>query len=98
MSDMYIMQTTLTSVDYVSFMDPATFRGIADWSDTHQADITVQRSECIKGPKSYIIRLTDAQLSEDEWDNAFEKDHVDIAGIKFYVTEARRIRFGIRMT
>lgn len=97
MSDLCMMQATLTSVDYVSLTDPATFKGIADWSDAHQADVSVQRSEYTKGPKSYIIRLTDAQLSEDEWNAAFEKGHVDIAGIKFYLSEGRRIRFGISM-
>lgn len=100
MSDLYIMQITLTSVDYVSLTDPATFKSIADWSDAHQADITVQRSEYTKGPKSYIIRITDAQLSEDEWNAAIENGYgyVDIAGIKFYLSEGRRIRFGFRMT
>ena len=98
MSDLYIMQTTLTSVDYGSLTDPATFKSIADWSDAHQADVSVQLSEYVNSPEAYIVRLTDAQLSEDELDNAFEKGHVDIAGIEFYVTEVRRIRFGIRMT
>ena len=97
MSDLYAMQATLASANYVSFTDPETFKGVAYWSDAHQADITVQCSEYTKGPKSYIIRLTDAMLSEDELDNAFEKGHVDIAGIKFYVTEVRRIRFGTCM-
>lgn len=97
MSDLYAIQATLTSVDYVSLTDPATFKGVAYWSDAHQAEITVQRSEYTKGAKSYIIRLTDALLSEDELDNAFEKGHVDIAGIKFYVAEVRRIRFGTCM-
>ena len=100
MSDMYIMQTTLTSVDHVSLTDPAVFKGIADWADAHQADVSVQLSEYVKGPKAYIVQITDAQLSEDEWNAAFENGYgyVDIAGIKFYLSEGRRIRFGIRMT
>lgn len=100
MSDLYIMQATLTSVDYVSFTDPATFKGIADWSDAHQADVSVQRSEFVEGPRAYIVKITDAQLSEDEWNAAFENGYgyVDIAGIEFYLTEGRRVRFGIHMT
>lgn len=100
MSDLYMMQATLTSVDYVSLTDPATFKGIADWSDAHQADVSVQRSEFVKGPRAYIVKITDAQLSEDEWNAAFENGYgyVDIAGIEFYLTEGRRIRFGISMT
>lgn len=97
MSDLCVMRATLASEDYVSFTDPETFKGIAEWSDAHQADVSMQLSEYVKSPEAYIVRLSDAQLSEDELDNAFEKGRVDIAGIKFYVTEVRRIRFGTSM-
>lgn len=99
MSNLYVMQTTLTSVGYVSLTDPAVFGGLADWSDAHQANISVQRSAFIKGPKAYIVQITDVQLSADEWSAALEDGYgyVTIAGIKFYLSEGRRVRFGIRM-
>lgn len=97
MSDLYAMQATLASVDYVSLTDPATFRGIAYWADAHQAEITVQLSDYVIGSKAYIVRLTDVQLSDAEWDAAFENGYVNIAGIEFYLTEGRRIRFGTCM-
>lgn len=99
MSDLYAMQATLTSVDYVSFTDLETFKGIAEWSDAHQSDVHVQRSEFIKGPKAYIVQLTDAQLSEAEWSAAFENGYgyVDVAGVKFYLSEGRRVRIGTSM-
>lgn len=99
MNDLYAIQATLTSVDYVSFTDLATFKGIAEWSDAHQSDVHVQRSEFVKGPKAYIVQLTDAQLSEAEWEAAFENGfgYVDVAGIKFYLSEGRRVRIGTSM-
>lgn len=99
MNDLYAMQATLTSVDYVSFTDIATFKGIAEWSDAHQSDVHVQCSEFVKGPKAYIVQLTDAQLSEAEWEAAFENGfgYVDVAGVKFYLSEGRRVRIGTSM-
>lgn len=97
MSDLYVMQATLASADYVSFRDHATFKGVADWADEHLADVSMQLSDYVTGSKAYIVRLTDAQLSDAEWEAAFENGYVNIAGIKFYLTEGRRVRVGTGM-
>lgn len=97
MSDLYVMQATLVSADYVSFRNHTTFKGVADWADEHLADVSMQLSEYVTGSKAYIVRLTDAQLSDAEWEAAFENGYVNIAGIKFYLTEGRRVRVGTGM-
>lgn len=97
MNDLYAMQATLASADYVSLRDPATFKSIMDWSDAHQADVSMQLSDYVTGSKAYIVRLTDAQLSDAEWATAFENGYINVAGIKFYLTEGRRVRIGTSM-
>lgn len=89
MNDTAVMVATLVSVDYISFANHEAFKGIADWADKHRANFSMQLSEYVKGPKAYIVCLSDAELTEAEWQDAFEKNYVNVAGFKFYLTEGR---------
>lgn len=97
MNDLYVMQATLASASYMSFVDSGTFKDIAAWADDHTADVSVQRSDYAKGNKVYIVRISDALMSEAEWNEAFERGYVEIANTKFYVTEGRCARVGTSM-
>lgn len=86
-----VIVATLVSTNYISFANHEAFKGIIDWADKHRANFSMQLSEYVKGPKAYIVRLSDAELTEAEWQDAFEKNYVNVAGFKFYLTEGRYV-------
>lgn len=89
MSDFSVFLADLVSANYISFADHESFKDLTEWADAHSADFSMQLSEYNRGPKSYIVRLGSAQLTDDEQQSALEKGYMNIAGYKFYLAEGR---------
>lgn len=89
MNNIPVFFADLVSANYISFANHEAFKDLTAWADTHGADFSMQLSEYNRGPKSYIVRLGSAQLTDDEQQSALEKGYMNIAGYKFYLAEGR---------